>query len=188
MKSEVAKLASHRKSLMGMLAHNEDFSYPVSLKSAKSGLTTAYSQAATSRLIEEDRYQSVMDKCAEVSHSSKDSYLPRPGSSSLGYSIVYWLRCRNSFWLGAALCLNKMRTDGEMVRKYSRIKDLKPEQPLIIIFCSAKAYIIIKWIKTHSNFTCVQLKMICLIKYFIAYDLLWNAKWSAFSSSYYRVT
>ena len=78
MKSEVAKLASHRKSLMGMLAHNEDFSYPVSLKSAKSALTTAYSQAATSRLIEEDRYQSVMDKCAEVSHSSIESYLHPP--------------------------------------------------------------------------------------------------------------
>lgn len=72
MKSEIAKLSKHRKSLLGMLARNEDFSYPL-IQDKNSTSSSDHDGSATSRLIDEDRFQSVMNRCAEVSVVYKEA-------------------------------------------------------------------------------------------------------------------
>ncbi|KAF6017078.1 hypothetical protein EB796_024609 [Bugula neritina] len=66
MKSEISQLTTKRQSLMSMLALNEDFAYSISPLGRGSKSSFTPSRAATTNLIDGQRYDSVMNKYAEV--------------------------------------------------------------------------------------------------------------------------
>ena len=67
MKSEMAQLNTQKKSLMHMMAKNDDFTYPFTPRGHTSIRScTSHSDSATSKLIEEDRYNSAINHYNEV--------------------------------------------------------------------------------------------------------------------------
>ena len=72
MKSEMAQLNTQRKSLMHMLERNDDFTYPITPRDRNSVRSyTSHSDSATSKLIEDDRYNSVINRYNEVLYKYK---------------------------------------------------------------------------------------------------------------------
>lgn len=65
MKSQMAQLSSQRRNLMDMLYKHSDFSHSIA-SSSRNQASLSGNNGATMKLLEEERYKSVMNKYAEV--------------------------------------------------------------------------------------------------------------------------
>ena len=76
MKSELAQLNTQKKSLMHMLARDEDFVHPLTSPD-NSGACSLHSETATSKLIKDHMEKSVTAKHREVGYLSFDLMVKR---------------------------------------------------------------------------------------------------------------